>query len=834
MTNSPEHSFLSPSLSQLRRYCTKVFALLLLPLLLQAVSIPAPGAGEDRAIYLVHVEGDGPVAFEPEHAEKFSNRSGSSVSLAKNLVDLHDELLQSSLAEGTYQKLYSFNHIFNGFAVHTTPSQAGRLAAAPGVKLLERDRQAKLMTTYTPAFLGLPGVWAEGGGEKTAGEGVVIGIIDTGINPAHPSFANDPENPFRPDWRPQFDGACEMSSLAGALCNGKIVSARHFSAGAAAVFPLNASRELSPVDEVGHGTHVASVAAGNWGVPVVVGGFKYGTASGMAPRARIAVYKAIYPEGGTTADVISAIDQAAQDGVHILILSIGPDEPPEGIPSLLSAFEISLLFARRAGIFVVQAGGNKGPSESTTISVSPWTVGAAAGTTDRKFQATIKLDDGIILQGVGLTGPSYKDGFPFKPLVAAKDAIAKQRGSQISPAYADECQHPEALEPAVVQGTIVICNFSVGFFNGSSTVTSTLNTAKVLGFAGFILVANPILGDFVAEPLPFTIPGIMIPKVSDVQILLDYYEKTTYRDPERTVTRYGGRASIGEGRIASFDEGAPVVARFSSRGPDVVDRQMNAVDVLKPDILAPGSQIWAAWSPISALEPILRGEDFALLSGTSMAAPHIAGIAALIKQFKPTWDPSEIASAISTTASGYDGNGIPIMSQGSDPQSLYPSTPFDRGAGLVNPSRALNPGLVFPSGFKDYISFLCSSPSVDREMVKSTTNRACGSPESSPADLNLPSITIASLRGLQMVRRRVKNMGDVPETYLSSVRQPRGVRVYLKPSLFTIQPQGTQDIQIELKVTEALEGFSFGEIVLVGSLDHIVRLPMSIFPVAVI
>lgn len=142
-------------------------------------------------------------------------------------------------------------HVYANFL---SLQQAERLAAAPGVKLVERDRQARLMTTYTPAFLGLPGVWAQGGGEKTAGEGVVIGIIDTGINPTHPSFANDPENPFRPDWRPQFGGACEVSSLAGALCNGKIVSARHFSAGAAAVFPLNASRELSPVDEVGHGT----------------------------------------------------------------------------------------------------------------------------------------------------------------------------------------------------------------------------------------------------------------------------------------------------------------------------------------------------------------------------------------------------------------------------------------------------------------------------------------------------------------------------------------------------------------------------------------------------
>ena len=132
--------------------------------------------------------------------------------------------------------------------------QAKKLAKSPRVKLVERDRQAKLMTTHTPSFLGLAGIWAQQGGEKTAGEGILIGVIDSGINPNHPSFANDPENPFVQDWRPQFKGHCEVSLVDGSFCNGKIVSARHFSAGAEAVFHFNSSREMSPFDEVGHGT----------------------------------------------------------------------------------------------------------------------------------------------------------------------------------------------------------------------------------------------------------------------------------------------------------------------------------------------------------------------------------------------------------------------------------------------------------------------------------------------------------------------------------------------------------------------------------------------------
>lgn len=134
--------------------------------------------------------------------------------------------------------------------------QAKKLKYAPGVKMVERDRGARLMTTYTPKFLGLhEGVWTEEGGDhRNAGEGIVIGFVDTGVNPTHPSFAYDPLNPFTSNVS-HFSGACETSpQFPSSSCNGKIVSARFFSAGAQAIATLNTSVDfLSPFDAVGHG-----------------------------------------------------------------------------------------------------------------------------------------------------------------------------------------------------------------------------------------------------------------------------------------------------------------------------------------------------------------------------------------------------------------------------------------------------------------------------------------------------------------------------------------------------------------------------------------------------
>ncbi|CAK9137266.1 unnamed protein product [Ilex paraguariensis] len=411
--------------------------------------------------------------------------------------------------------------------------------------------------------------------------------------------------------------------------------------------------------------------------------------------------------------------------------------------------------------------------------------------------------------------PSFGHGLLQHMLVLAKDAVKVNGTFPKTPEYIEECQYPEALDPIIVQGKIVICTFSTGFYNGTSSLRAIIETAKVLGFMGFVFVANPAYGNFVAEPIPFSIPGIMTPRTSDALSISRYYEQQTDRDQRGFVIRFNARASIGEGRIASYTGRAPIVSRFSSRGPDFIDRSRNPTDVLKPDILAPGQQIWAAWSPMSVLNPILSGNSFALISGTSMATPHIAGIAALIKQYNPSWIPSTIFSAMSTTASKYNNLGELIMAEGPDIHSLYPSTPFDFGAGLVNPTRALDPGLVFSSAeYEDYISFLCSLPNVDPATIKTATGELCSRSFGNPSDLNIPSVTISELRGTRTVRRSVKNIACKPETYLCAVIPPKGVVVEIHPSWFTIAPQKTQVLEIRLNVTQALDDFSFVTVLL--------------------
>ncbi|XP_010533791.1 PREDICTED: subtilisin-like protease SBT2.4 [Tarenaya hassleriana] len=820
------------------RKCYYIWVLVIIAVLVVCIILCGAEAEEDeednrQMIYSVLVEGD-PLAFR--HPSTF--RSKAVRDEAKKMEEFHEEILAKTLENGSYTKLYSYKHIINAFAIHTSPSQAKKLKRAKGVKEVEEDRGVRVMTTYTPEFLELPQhVWTQiSGGDRHAGEDVVIGFVDTGINPSHPSFGFDLTNPYSSNLS-RFSGVCETGPLFPVgSCNGKIISARFFSAGASPPAVLNASVDiLSPFDASGHGSHVASIAAGNAGVPVIVDGFFYGRASGMAPRSRIAVYKAIYPTIGTLADVIAAIDQAIMDGVDVLTLSVGPDEPPEDKPTVLGMFDVAMLLARKAGVFVVQAAGNHGPSPSSVVSYSPWVVGAAAGSTDRSYPSSLFLAGGQNVGGIGLSGPTFGAGLLQHKLVLAKDAMRRNMSFLGTEASVEECQSPEALEPAIVFGSIVICTFSDGFYNQTSSLLNLLSTAASLRFSGFAFVANPRFGDFVAEPVIFPLPGILIPKVSDSQIVMRYYEDKTYRDKRGTVTEFGGRARIGEGRIAELVGKAPAVSRFSSRGPDFIDVNRKVLDVLKPDVLAPGHQIWGAWTPPSAFDPILTGRSFALLSGTSMAAPHIAGIAALIKQMNPTWTPAMIASAISTTASAVDSSGEVIAAESYDVYGLFPSNHFDRGAGHVNPGRAMDPGLVLPAGFEDYINFLCSIPDINRDMVRASIGMWCTTTTlSHPANLNLPSITISTLKGSLMLRRSFQNVANKTETYICSVFPPNGTTVRLSPPWFTIPVQGKQDLDIEFNVTEVQNQFTFGEIVLTGSLNHIVRLPLSVKTVPIV
>lgn len=766
-------------------------------------------------------------ATASESDEKIDFTSEAVISYARHLEKKHDMLLGLLFRGGTYTKLYSYRHLINGFAVHISPEQAETLRRAPGVKSVERDWKVRRLTTHTPQFLGLPTeVWPTGGGHDKAGEGIVIGFVDSGIYPHHPSFAAHETEPYGPF--PKYRGKCEVDpDTKRSFCNGKIVGAQHFAKAAIAAGAFNPSVDYaSPLDGDGHGSHTAAIAAGNNGVPVRLHGYEFGKASGMAPCARIAVYKALYRLfGGFVADVMAAIDQAVHDGVDILNLSVGPNSPPAATKTtFLNPFDAALLSAVKAGIFVAQAAGNGGPFPKTVLSYSPWITSVAAAIDDRRYKNHLFLGNGKVLPGMGLS-PATHPNRTFA-LVSANDVLLDSSVMRFSPS---DCQRPEVLNRRLVEGNILLCGYSFNFVVGTSSIKRVSETAKSLGAAGFVLVVENITPGTKFDPVPSSIPGIVVTDVAKSLDLIDYYNVSTSRDWTGRVKSFGAKGSIGDGLKPVLHKSAPEVALFSARGPNIKDYSFQDADLLKPDILAPGSLIWAAWARNGTDEPNYVGEGFAMISGTSMAAPHIAGIAALIKQKHPHWSPAAIKSALMTTTTTMDRGGRPLQAQqytgSSEEITLVTATPFDYGSGHVDPRAALDPGLIFDAGYSDYLGFLCSTPGLNAHEIMNYTHSPCNYSIGHPSNLNTPSITMSHLVGTRTVTRTVTNVAH-EETYTITARMAPAIAIEVNPPAMTLLPGASRKFSITLTVRSLTGSYTFGEVLLKGTRGHRVRIPV--------
>lgn len=673
----------------------------------------------------------GLAATKPRAGRKLDPSDASVRRYVSYLLGRQDAALASV---GGGRRIYNYAYAFNGFAAELAPAAADKLRGAPGVLAVVKDEKRRLDTATTPDFLGLrSGLWQQLRGSDGAGEGIVVGIIDSGIWPENPSFSDRNRKGRRiyaelPD--SSFHGRCQPGErFTGKHCNRKLVAARYYNAGFGGPEGIRQQLPyefLSARDVDGHGSHTASTAAGNSGVRATApNGDALGTISGMAPRARIAVYKVcwgISPDGGCfTSDSVAAIDQAVADGVDVLNYSISGS-----LANFLDPVEVAFLFAADAGVFVAASAGNEGPGPSTVAHPSPWLTTVAAGTHDREYRGTTTLGDGNTYAGATLGS-----GVGSKPLVLS--AAAGLAGAD--PNEARLC-FIGTLDPAKVAGRIVVCD------RGVNARTDKSIAVQQAGGAGMILVntsPNTVNGDIHA------VPSIHVDDV--VGPAIKAYAATA-----------GATGSISPGQVA-LGAPAPFVASFSSRGP-----QLGSSDLLKPDILAPGVDVLAAYSPFNF-------GHFNFLSGTSMASPHLAGIGALLKQRHPSWSPMAIKSALMTTASLAQNTGDPI-----------PGAAFDFGAGHVSPTAAADPGLVYDSGFFDWIGFLCGTGQF--------ASTVCASVGIDPADFNSPSILVGELAGLETVTRTVTNVGP-PGTYTASVTPPPGVDVTVTPAALTL---GTGDV----------------------------------------
>ena len=298
--------------------------------------------------------------------------------------------LSSSPADDKEPLLYSYNHVMHGFSARLTPSQLSKIEESPSHLATNPESFVKSMTTYSPTFLGLQenfGIWPT----ASYGEDVIVGVVDTGVWPESESFNDEGMPPVPKKWK----GKCENgTAFSPSYCNKKLIGAQFYNKGILAQ-GLNLSEYgeyLSPRDFGGHGTHTASTAVGNNVPGVSYFGYAKGTAIGMAPRARLAVYKALWlKEGlGVTCDVLASMEQEILDGIDIMSLSLGFNMTSY----FNNVIALGSLSAIEKGIFVVCAAGNDFQFK-TVDNVAPWITTVGAGTLDRNFHAKMTLKNGV-------------------------------------------------------------------------------------------------------------------------------------------------------------------------------------------------------------------------------------------------------------------------------------------------------------------------------------------------------------------------------------------------------------------------------------------------------
>jgi subtilisin family serine protease len=732
------------------------------------------------------------------------------------------------------EQIYSYAYGFNGFAAAMSAATAHRVEHMPEVLGVWEDEVRPLATNFSADFLGLfDGDGGLRGAEGLDGENVVIGFIDSGVYPEHPALedtreADRPgacsgswaENTLLGRWLcgryrraddvlvydppEDWNGECQAGEeFEATACNNKLIGARWFSSGAEATGPIDTNEIFSARDVDGHGTHTATTAAGNR-VRASIYGTEIDSIEGIAPRARVAVYKACWLRPGeqrascNTSDLASAIDAAVADGVDIINYSVG-----SSLMRIAAPDDIALAAAAKAGVFAVVAAGNDGPNLGTIGSPAggPWVLTTAASTRDGRTS----LEAMEVLEPPAIAGryasreaaftPDLADAGPVEGLLVLADDDDETLADGGAGTTSDACEG--LVNGDEMDGNVALvqrggCDFDVKVQNAADAGASAVIVYSVSG-TPVVMQGSTGLSD---------IPAVMVGQ-ADGNLFIEEL------DAGNDVT-----VLLEKGLLLEQEEDGNRMAGFSARGPGPVP------DILKPDVTAPGVNILAGFTPDAVNKT--PGERYGYLSGTSMATPHVAGAAALLLEKNPGWTPAMLKSALMTTA----------RTDVSQASGEGPANPFDFGAGHIVPNDAVDPGLVFDAGDDDYDAYACGL-GIPAVTAGRCDELAIAGASFEPEDLNQPSVAVARLTSRQTVTRRVTHVGDEPATYVAAVEPPPGMNVVVDPPTLALAPGETASFDVTLLYQSGtLDQWRFGSLTWTSE-DHDVRSTLAVRPAAI-
>jgi subtilisin family serine protease len=614
-----------------------------------------------------------------------------------------------------------YRNATNGMAVDLTATEAALLERSPLLQSIRPDREYRLETDAGPPWIGADDLWDGAAGYPAArGEGIVVGVIDSGINWDHPAFADpsldgyDHENPLGEQL-----GLCSDPEV---LCNDKLIGVWDFIEDD----PDTEENEYTKGrddDPVGHGSHAASIAVGNR-VNVFNNGANINL-SGVAPRANLITYRVCYDGRCPNSAMLAAIDQAVDDGVDVINVSLGSDpDDPWAIGSDSRVY----LAARGAGILPVTSAGNSGPGAGSVGAPgnAPWMVAVGYATHDRIYALGFDLIDGPEgLACVEGNGPPLEADFGPAPVVYAGD-VGDPLGCSAFPAGS-------------MAGAIALIS------RGACLFADKVANAEAAG-AEFMVVFNNVPGLPVSMALGDSeISSCMISNAQGVAAV-DFVQSSPAPS---------GRVNYPEDRLTN-PEFADRLADSSSRGPALPP----VADTLKPNLIAPGTQILAASN---------EGQAYTPLSGSSFSSPHVAGAAALLKSVHRDWGPSQLASALETTATA-------ALARNSDGST---ADPHQRGSGRPVLADAVNAGLYLDAPVASFHN----------------ANPASGG---QPRDLNLPGLVDSACQGACGFARRVTDLMGGGSWTATPMDFPAGVDVAVTPAQFTLGNRDSNELAIDI------------------------------------